>query len=148
MVHVVKGILTREVGQVMNRDSEEQIRSIASRKLHLMLQRSHMARYPLLWEYPGGKVSATREGVPETFLDTLRRELKEETGIILLNAKYRNQVLRNISHIEYIFEVTDWTPEANIEVNPTDHCGYGWFDTRVCNLLLAGWDSVDLEGDI
>ena len=42
----------------------------------LACQRKKTARYPLKWEFPGGKIEAN-----ESPLEALRRELREELGI-------------------------------------------------------------------
>ncbi|MDH4070268.1 MAG: (deoxy)nucleoside triphosphate pyrophosphohydrolase [Ignavibacteria bacterium] len=42
----------------------------------LVCQRKETSRYPLKWEFPGGKLEKD-----ETAVDALKRELKEELGI-------------------------------------------------------------------
>ena len=60
-VSVAVGILMNDFGEV------------------LIAQRTETARYPLKWEFPGGKVEQN-----ETFAEALIRELKEELTIDVL----------------------------------------------------------------
>ncbi|MCX6138613.1 MAG: (deoxy)nucleoside triphosphate pyrophosphohydrolase [Ignavibacteriales bacterium] len=48
----------------------------------LVCQRKQTARYPLQWEFPGGKLESG-----ETIAECLRRELREELGIDALIGK-------------------------------------------------------------
>lgn len=80
----------------------------------LICQRKRTARYPLKWEFPGGKIEPT-----ETPLQALKRELHEELSIEMLDAKE--------------FFRQEWTnPE-----NPTDASKNGSF--RVFYFLVDGF---------
>ena len=48
----------------------------------LICQRHHVGSFPLKWEFPGGKVEAG-----ESDCDALRRELKEELAIDMIDAQ-------------------------------------------------------------
>jgi 8-oxo-dGTP diphosphatase len=48
----------------------------------LICQRHHAGSFPLKWEFPGGKVEAG-----ESDCDALRRELKEELAIDMIEAR-------------------------------------------------------------
>lgn len=64
MIHVVAGLIVDKAGRIL----------IAKRPNH--------KHYPGYWEFPGGKLEAN-----ETPYQTLCRELKEELGIEVLQAK-------------------------------------------------------------
>jgi len=80
MKHVAVGIILRE-GRV------------------LACQRKRTARYPLKWEFPGGKI-----GQGETAREALDRELREELGIEITAA-------REFSRQEWVY------PEGTLDPN-------------------------------
>lgn len=75
----------------------------------LLAKRPDHKPFPGLWEFPGGKIEAN-----ETAVDALKRELHEELGIIVLNAKPFLQFAYAYPdrHIQFeVFLVTDFKGE-------------------------------------
>jgi 8-oxo-dGTP diphosphatase len=72
-IHVVAGLIVRD-GRV------------------LICQRSAAARFPLKWEFPGGKVEAGEDAA-----EALRRELREELAIEVMEAE---EFARHVHHYE------------------------------------------------
>ena len=65
MIKVAVGIIVREV-------------AIGAGRSVLLCQRTKEAKYPLKWEFPGGKVEDGEE-----IIDCLSRELREELGLTI-----------------------------------------------------------------
>ena len=74
----------RVVGGMIERDGR-----------YLIAQRKPRAIFPLLWEFPGGRVETG-----ETDQDALARELRETLGIEV-------QVLERVVHVEHQYEGYD-----------------------------------------
>jgi len=73
----------------------------------LLAQRPNSRSWAGWWEFPGGKIEGN-----ETPHDALKRELKEEIGIEVINCE--SWTIRNYSYTEhqvtlYFFKITKWT---------------------------------------
>lgn len=89
----------------------------------LLLKRSPNieAWQPSKWALVGGGVENGEEPV-----DACKREIKEETGIIIDNFKEKVKIQRNPESVEYIFlGKYDGDPD-DIRLN-FEHINYGWF---------------------
>lgn len=105
---------------------------------YLLLHRSP-ERYPEVnnpWDIPGGRIEP---GIP--LLENLKREIKEETGLILdkdPNLIAAQDILkvpgRHVIRLTYIGEIT-----GEPKVNPDEHNSFQWFTLAE----MKGLDGLD-----
>lgn len=87
------------------------------------------------WGIPGGKLEKG-----ETALQAVVREVKEETGIVLLPASVKhvgtvyitNTVRNNFSYIYHMFQAT-YNGSRAVSINPEEHKGFTW--VTLCDAL-------------
>jgi|SRR5579862_2927904 len=121
----VKALITDDNGKILLLDSGD---------WHLKHQKRH-------WDIPGGRI---QEG--HTVLDTLRREVEEETGIKRIeNAEFFTAVISNFKDIPmgdelvglalFIYKVT--IPKNGKIVLSSEHSGHEWVAPKEAAKRLA-----------
>ncbi|MBF0478799.1 MAG: NUDIX domain-containing protein [Candidatus Omnitrophica bacterium] len=104
---------------------------INEQKQVLMLQRSAKSRtFPLLWEFPGGKVDPE-----EHFMDALKREFREETGMVVEPEKVLGSAEMDFSDYQmaYLFALVSGDSQ---EVKITsEHEQFLWADQNILKNL-------------
>jgi 8-oxo-dGTP diphosphatase len=126
LFHVgVKGLITNKDGRILLMDEDVS---------------THLTPTTKYWDLPGGRV---QEG--ETILETLAREIFEETGIKeISDPTFRTAVLSNhriklktgitVSLILMVYAVN--IPEDSKIVLSHEHLGYEWVDLEVARERL------------
>src|SRR3989344_3651597 len=91
----------------------------------LLLQRQDKDTFPNHWCFPGGTIH-----IDENSAQTVKREIKEETGIDLNNVEHRFLTTAYASYPEYDFiehvffaELSD---RPQVTVNPREHKDFQW----------------------
>jgi 8-oxo-dGTP diphosphatase len=111
-----------------------------SRKILLCHRRADRSHYPEVWDLPGGRVEPG-----ETLVETLRRELAEELGIIARPSQTTPWVTLTDDTLQlHIFVIDDWTgkPANNA---PDEHDEIRWVSRDEWgDLILADNAYVDL----
>lgn len=103
-------------------------------------RRPERLHFPDVWDLPGGRVEPG-----ESLLETLRRELEEELGIVPQPSPATPwSTLTNDSHQLHVFLVDEWTGEpANLA--PEEHDEIRWVGRRdIDELSLADHSYVEM----
>ena len=102
----------------------------------LACQRHESAAFPLKWEFPGGKVEAG-----ESDVEALRRELLEELGIAVQDAK-------QVFHHEHVYPEGPEVSLRFFRILSHDGAMQNLVFQRIAWVDLAELDQLDfLEGD-
>lgn len=99
---------TKEVAKVVMIDNQERV---------LFLKRKNDQKFPNKWDLPGGHI---KEG--ESHEDGLRREVEEETNLILGEVSL---IKKDGRHIFY--KSNEWSGEMFKKKELPEHSGYRWF---------------------
>jgi 8-oxo-dGTP pyrophosphatase MutT (NUDIX family) len=104
---------------------------ILEQKNTILVVKKSRGPYTNLYDLPGGRTEGD-----ETILKTLEREIKEETGIGILNSAYMFKITKQLSyensqneiidfhHLAYIYSITDFD--------------FSTFQPDICNEDVAG----------
>lgn len=108
------------------------VRIILMKGNHLLLVQGRRTAEHNHWELPGGKV-----GSEETYFESARRELREETGIALAKARtlvildrekpHRTIAGQPIFWRHVLFQATDWYGPPTVPKNDDEITSVKWF---------------------
>jgi 8-oxo-dGTP diphosphatase len=95
----------------------------------LLLHRQDHKQQGGTWGVPAGKVDFN-----ENILDTMQREIQEETGIILESSQlnYFTKIFVKYVDYDFIYHIyhTNLVYKPEIILSPTEHKNYQWIDPK------------------
>jgi len=110
--------------------------AITNPQTHKLLIVQRSARedtFPLLYEIPGGHAEPD---VDNTILDTVVRETREETGLVVKKVskqfegfEYTNSKGQNTLQLNFLVEVEE-TGAEKVTLNPEEHQAFAWIDAK------------------
>lgn len=131
---VVKEV--RVAGAVILKPNEEETNSV------LLIKRSSNDKYPNAWEFPRGRENPGEKDI----LKTLKREVKEETGLDVIPIKYINKFeyiadegTRKSTQYNYLCRLKDQSQEIILS---KEHDDYKWVHTFAEVELLTSWGEI------